>query len=80
MNLTCKHGNPVRGHSDTFVVRKDGFPSGISQRHELWGDLFDAFYHRLGSRNRASKEALSCDWCTETHVRGCEKVDEVHIG
>ena len=61
------------------MVRKYGFACGVSQCHELRGDLFNAIDHGLSGRDCASKEALSCDWCTETHVRGSDKVDGMQI-
>lgn len=80
IDLTCKHRYPIRGSKDAFVVGQYGFACGVPQCHELRGDLFDAFNHRLGGGDCASKEALSSDRCTETHVGRCNEVDELQIG
>lgn len=51
MNLTCNYGYPICGDNDTLVIWEYCLARGVSQRHELRGDLFNAFDHRLSGRN-----------------------------
>lgn len=60
-----------------MMVRNDGFPGRVTQRHKLWCDLDDSVYDRLGGGNRSREEPWSVSWLTESQVRRLEQIDNL---
>ena len=59
------------------MVRGDGFPGRVTQRHKLGCDLDDSVYDCLSGGKRSREESWSVSRLTESQVRRLEQIDNM---
>ena len=60
-----------------MMIRNDGLPGRVTQRHELGRDLNDSLYDGLSGGERSREESWSVSWLADSQIWRLEQIDNM---